>query len=122
VAPTACAVAGAVDALAGTVDPLVGEAAESVGVGAGGDVEPDGDGVGVSDGDGAGDDCGGLPVAVGCGLGFELQLSDGCGDAAEEPVGAAVLPFPDEAGWGWVLDVGPLKVWPPPACWPGLPL
>ena len=117
VAPSACGVAGAlaaVDALA----PVVGAAPEVVG---------DGDGLlGVGDGllgvgEGDGDPTGGLPLAVGPGLGFWLQVGDDCGDGAGELDGAAEVPLPDVRGEGAVVDEGPPSVLPPPFCPPPLP-
>lgn len=76
--PTACSVAGALAAVV-ALAPVVGDAAESDGVGKG---LVESLGVGVADGVGVGDGVptGGLPLAVGPGLGLGLQLGDDCED------------------------------------------
>ena len=107
--PSACGVAGGVAALV-ALAPVVGEAAESDGVGTG-LIESLGVGVGDGVDVGDGDPTGGLPLAVGPGLGFGLQLDDGCEDGTGEPDEAAEVPLED--GEGTVVE-GPPSGCPPP--------
>jgi hypothetical protein len=76
--------------------PVVGDAPESDGDGAGLLGVGDGDGLlGVGDGD---VDTGGPPLTVGLGVGFALQLGDGCEDGPGEDGTAATLPLDDGVG------------------------